>query len=182
MFGSTTPNNPTIYIAPETVITGIDNVHFSNHSSEANSTNVNAASKAIIYISPNTIFTAPEEVMRLVVVITNPKTKTVAKQIKFTPQTKITISGSTTTVCDKNIPNPFQRVPYRNADKSNFSTTSVTASFSKSNAVVAANFPTAAFDFLNLRKLPQSQLFLQPTDFALNTYQSDLTSRPPPYI
>ena len=179
---ATQPPAHFFYVPPQTVITGFESVHFSNTSIESNPKSVENVSNEIIYISANTIFILPDEVLRQAVLIHAEKINLPESEVKFYTKTKRSVASSKATICERNIPFPFRNLPNQNSDKIVNVMSSVVTSISKPTRLSGSFFPTNAYDFLNIIRLPKGQSILQLTDLKSDFYQPQHTTRPPPFL
>ena len=170
------------YVAPQTVTTGFESVHFSDTSNESKPKFVENVSNEIIYISANTIFIAPEEVLQQAVVIHAEKIDLLENDVKFYTKTKRSVTSSKATICERNTSFPFRNLPNQNSDKIVNVMSSVVTSISKPTRLSGSVFPTNAYDILYIIRLPKSQSILQLTDLKSDFYQPQHTTRPPPFL
>ena len=182
VFATEPPPAHFFYVPPQTVTTGFESLQFSDTSNESNPKSVENVSKAILYISANTIFIAPEEVLQQAEVIIAEKINLPENEVKFYIKTKRSVASSKTTIYERNIPFPFRNLPNQNSDKIVNVMSSVVTSISKPTRLSGSVFPTNAYDILYIIRLPKSQSILQLTDLKSDFYQPQHTTRPPPFL
>lgn len=168
-----------IYKAAQTITTGVKNVSLSD--STTTTVPILTQEKAIIYISANTVFTAPAAVLHHAVVIHTDKIKSSITKVIAKSETKKSVVSPKTVVREQKNPPPFRNTPYQNQQQFlSCGTASVTFFVDDdiSNANVVA---TLSSEFLKSIRQRSKVSFDEVAFLSLCESLQAHTTRPPPF-